>query len=119
MGADTKAFDAMIKHIKMSINTFAPARIVKYYPGEKAEADIEILFKYQVDGAGNTARYPMINRVPVMNEVRKDLKPGQEVFVAFAQRALDNMQNVPFDPGFQRMFSISDAVVIGTWGVVK
>jgi hypothetical protein len=116
MSKETQAFDAVIKNIKLSINTFAPARIVNYYPGVKAEADIEILFKYQVDSYGNTARYAMVNRVPVMNEVKTTLQPNDMVFVAFAQRALDNLQEVPFDPGFRSMFAIKDAVVIGSWG---
>jgi hypothetical protein len=116
VGVETNAFDAVIKNVKMSINTFAPARIIKYYPGAKAEADIEILFKYQIDKEGNTTRYPMISGVPVLNEVKTGLTPGDMVFVAFAQRALDNLQDVPFDPGFMHMFSIKDAVVIGSWG---
>lgn len=116
MGVESRAFDAVIKNIKISMNTFAPARIVKYYPGVKAEADIEILFKYQIDKEGNTTKYPMITGVPVLNEVKTTLEPGDVVFVAFAQRALDNLQTVPFDPGFAHMFAIKDAVVIGSWG---
>jgi hypothetical protein len=113
MGKDTKFFDGFANYIKLSIHTFAPARIVAYYEDTK-EADIEILFM-SADTNGNLAKYPMIPKVPVLRHVGL-LSSNDVVFVAIAERALDNLQNTPFDPDSVRMHDLRDAVVIGAWG---
>ncbi|MGM0806529.1 MAG: hypothetical protein ACQET8_17445 [Bacillota bacterium] len=50
-------------------------------------------------------------------ELIPSLKKGDIVFVAFAQRALDNLQSKPFDPGTIRKHDIRDAVVLGVHGL--
>lgn len=45
------------------------------------------------------------------------LKKEDTVFVAFAERALDNLQKKPFNPEFHRMFNVQDAVIIGGFGL--
>lgn len=146
MGNETRAIDTVIKHIKFSIHTFAPARVVSF-DENKQEADIELLFM-AVDSQGRTSKHPLIPAVPVLgmrykvssytasitglydedgavNGSRATIQPTQTivhtpflekddiVFVAFSERAIDNLQGRPFDPGFRRMFDTRDAVVIG------
>lgn len=146
MSESTKLFDGFARHIKLSIHTFAPARIISYDKA-KQEAVIELLFK-SVDRDGNAESYPPIEKVPVLG-MRYELassgvnisgllangtnvnganatlssreplvmipsfKPNDIVFVAFADRALDNLQNKPFDPDSHRTHSLVDAVIIG------
>lgn len=64
MGIQTQTIDNLIKHIKLSIHTGMPARVVAYNEA-KREADIELLFM-QVDVYGNEVKYPLIVGVPVM-----------------------------------------------------
>lgn len=163
MAKETRFFDGFARHIKLSIHTFAPARIISY-DKVKQEATVELLFK-SVDQEGNAESYPPIEGVPVLG-MRYDLtqsieveidnltveqyvvyadggftsggteikdvdgengrirfkqplnltpsfKPNDIVFVAFAERALDNLQNKPFDPDSHRTHSLVDAVIIG------
>lgn len=146
MAKETRFFDGFARHIKLSIHTFAPARILSY-DKVKQEAVIELLFK-SVDQDGNAESYPPIEKVPVLG-MRYELassgvnisgllangtnvnganatlssreplvltpfyKPNDVVFVAFAERALDNLQNKPFDPDSHRTHSLVDAVIIG------
>jgi hypothetical protein len=147
MSKETQAIDTLIKHIKLSIHTFAPARVVSFNES-KQEADIEVLFM-AVDKYGGTSKYPLIPAVPVLgmrykikqaypatvtgltdedgsvNGSAATIKPKQEVvytphllpgdivFVAFSERAIDNLQAKPFDPGYRRMFDMRDAVIVG------
>lgn len=146
MGTDTRAIDTIIKHIKFSIHTFAPARVVAF-DESKQEADIELLFM-AVGFNGQTSKHPLIPAVPVLgmrykvseykanitglydedgtvNGSNATVRPTQTivhtpflekddiVFVAFSERAIDNLQGRPFDPGYRRMFDMRDAVVIG------
>lgn len=47
-------------------------------------------------------------------EYYPSLKPGDEVWVNFAERALDNwVGNTPFDPEYNRTHDIRDAVIVG------
>jgi hypothetical protein len=114
MGKETRFFDAFEKRIKLSIHTFAPGRVVRYYSTTK-EADIELLFM-SADKNGVLAKYPLIQKAPVLKHVGV-LSENDVVFVAFSERALDNLQNKPFDPGTRRMHDVRDAVVIGAWDV--
>lgn len=152
MGADTRFVDALENRIKLSIHTFAPARVVRYYESTK-EADLEILFM-SADKNGLLSKYPMIVKAPVLGmrfktkssysasvsglidslggsvngsnanifpkeeiEYIPFLKPGDVVFVAFAERAIDNLQKQPFDPQFRRTHDLRDAVVLGVWDI--
>lgn len=110
MANDTRFIDALSQRIRLSIHTFAPARVVRYHAGTK-EADIELLFM-TVDKSGASERYPLIERAPVLKHVGA-LSANQVVFVAFAERALDNMQAQPFAPDSHRMHDVRDAVVLG------
>lgn len=110
MANDTRFIDALSKRIRLSVHTFAPARVVRYYSGSK-EADIELLFM-SVDKSGATEKYPLVERAPVLKHVGA-LSANQVVFVAFAERALDNLQSRPFDPDAHRMHDVRDAVVLG------
>lgn len=149
MSTTTQGVRAIMHNIKMSIHTFAPAKVLSFDEA-KQEANIELLFM-QVDRTGRTSKYPMIVGVPVLGMrykvdeypatitgLTKDgavdgsaanitpkreivykpfLKPGDVVFVAFAERALDNLQKKPFNPEFHRMFDVQDAVIIGGFGL--
>ena len=112
MGADTRFVDALEKRIKLSLHTFAPARVVKYYSTTK-EADLEILFM-SADKGGALSKYPLIVKAPVLKHVGV-INAGDVVFVAFAERAIDNLQKQPFDPQFRRTHDLRDAVVLGVW----
>lgn len=147
MSVETGGIDALIKHIKLSMHTFMPARVISFNEA-KQEADIELLFA-QVDRSGKATKYPPILGAPVMGmrykvyeeypaevkgtkyegqpvdggsatikhkqeiEYKPFLKKDDVVFVAFAERALDNLQNKPFNPEYRRMFDVVDAVVLG------
>lgn len=64
MSIPTRGIDAIIEHIKLSIHTSGPARVISYNES-KQEADIELLFM-QVDKDGKASKYPMIPAVPVL-----------------------------------------------------
>lgn len=112
MTKQTEFFRAFEKRIRLNIHTFLPARVVRFYPATM-EADLELLFT-QIDNDGQSDRYPLIERAPVLKHVGL-LSSGAVVFVAIAERALDNLQSRPFDPESSRMHDLRDAVVIGEW----
>lgn len=112
MTKQTEFFKAFDRRIRLQVHTFLPARVVAYYGGTK-EADLEILFQ-QVSLDGEADRYPVIERAPVLKHVGP-LTEGAVVFVACAERAIDNLQERPFDPDSYRMHDLRDAVVIGEW----
>lgn len=110
MANDTRFIDALSQRIRLSVHTFAPARVVRYHTGSR-EADIELLF-LTVDKSGASEKYPLIERAPVLKHVGA-LSANQVVFVAFSERSLDNLQAQPFDPDSHRMHDVRDAVVLG------
>lgn len=103
-------FDQLKRSVRLAVHTTAPARVVRYDASAK-EADIELLFM-TVYKDGSTERYPLIEGAPVLKHVGA-LAKGDVVFVAFSERALDNLQKEPFDPDASRMHDIRDAVVLG------
>lgn len=139
MAKDTKFLDAFARQIKLSIHTMAPAKVVKY-DENKQRADIQLLFM-TVYKDGTKEPYRLLEDVPVMFQrfkinkgqpftaiingvlktvqVEQDLvytpflRAGDIVWVGFAERALDNLTNRPFDPEFHRTHSVQDAVVLG------
>lgn len=122
MGADTRFFDQLIRTIKLSIHTIAPARVLSFNES-KQTADIELLF-LSLDNDGDLTKQPPIEDVPVLgmrykvngsvNQYTPYLKKNDVVFVGFAERALDNLEGPKvFDPEFSRMHSYSDAIVLG------
>jgi hypothetical protein len=112
MAAENRFFESLVHSIKMSIHTNVPCLVVRYYP-DTWEADLEVLFK-QVVKSGATFKYPMILRAPVLEHVGA-LLVGDVVFCGVSERALDNLQRVPFDPEFSRTHDLKDCVVIGKW----
>jgi hypothetical protein len=63
-----------------------------------------------IDGSGATIQPTQeIEYVPF-------LKAGDVVFCGVSERAIDNLQKVPFDPKFSRTHDPRDIVVIGIWG---
>jgi len=112
MSAESRAFDALKQQILLSINTFMPCRVLSYNSCAKT-CEVEPLFM-NMDRFGNVDKQPPIIEVPVLSHVGTLIK-NDMVFVAFAQRALDNLQNKPFNPESTRMFHLTDAVVIGKW----
>jgi hypothetical protein len=139
MAKDTKFLDAFARQIKLSIHTIAPAKVVRFKENER-KADIQLLFM-TVYADGTKEPYGMIEDVPVLYQrfklnqgqsftatingvtqtvqVEQDLvytpflRPGDIVMVGFAERALDNLTDRPFDPEFHRTHSVQDAVVLG------
>jgi hypothetical protein len=139
MAKDTKFLDAFARQIKLSIHTIAPAKVVRFKENER-KADIQLLFM-TVYADGTKEPYGMIEDVPVlyqrfklnkgqsfaakingvtqMVQIEQDLvytpflRAGDIVLVGFAERALDNLTNRPFDPEFHRTHDVQDAVVLG------
>jgi hypothetical protein len=112
MALEDRFANILMRNIKLSLHTFVPARVVKYYSSTK-EADLEILFKQVVKG-GSTHNYPMIQKAPVLKHVGA-LAVNDVVFCGVSERALDNLQRVPFNPEFSRTHDLRDCVVIGVW----
>ncbi|WP_446662945.1 Gp138 family membrane-puncturing spike protein [Geobacillus sp. CCR] len=122
MAKDTKFLDAFARQIKLSIHTIAPAKVVRFHE-EKRTADIQLLFM-TVYADGTKEAYGMLEDVPVMFQRFKVdsgspatympyLQPGDIVVVGFAERALDNLTDRPFDPEYHRTHSVQDAIVLG------
>lgn len=127
MSAETNYTDMILHLTKLTLHTYAPAKVLEFYESEQA-ADIELLFM-SADRAGSLMKYPIILRAPVqgMRYKIKDptlapdkeldfvpfLKPGDIVTVAFAERAIDNLQKIPFNPEFRRTHNIKDAIITG------
>ena len=139
MAKDTKFLDAFARQIKLSIHTIAPAKVVRFKENER-KADIQLLFM-TVYADGTKEPYGMIEDVPVLYhrfklnkgqsftatingvtqtvQVEQDLvytpflRAGDIVLVGFAERALDNLTNKPFDPEFHRTHDVQDAIVLG------
>lgn len=129
MAAETKFFDELGRVLKLSIHTFAPARVLSFNYS-KQEADIELLF--MSNSGGVLEKIPMIPGVPVLSmryrieesngtsytrTYKSDLRAGDVVFVAFCERAIDNLSSQPFDPEYRRTHDYRDAVIIGGWGL--
>lgn len=116
MSAETKFVDYLTKNIKMQIHTNVPARVISFDASTKPpEADVEVLFKTK-DNAGKLSNYPLIQSAPVLKHVG-DLKKGDVVYLSIAERAMDDLQKVPFDPDMQRMFNLNDAVIVGVFDI--
>ena len=139
MAKDTKFLDAFARQIKLSIHTIAPAKVVRFKENER-KADIQLLFM-TVYADGTKEPYGMIEDIPVLYQrfklnqgksftakingvtqtiqVEQDLvftpflRAGDIVLVGFAERALDNLTNKPFDPEFHRKHDVQDAVILG------
>lgn len=147
MSAETNYTDMILHLTKLTLHTYAPAKVLEFYEDEQA-ADIELLFM-SADRTGALRKYPIILKAPVQGmrykipnpfpaditglvgfhgdvnggaavvapskeiEFVPFLKPGDIVTVAFAERAMDNLQDEPFDPQFKRTHNIKDAIITG------
>ncbi|AOH54493.1 hypothetical protein ABE28_009020 [Peribacillus muralis] len=114
MSSESLFIENLIKNIMLQIHTNLPARVISYDGSTKPpEADIEILFMSK-SKSGELSKYPLVQSVPCLRHVGPLIK-GDVIQVAVAERAMDELQNVPFDPGMRRMFNLNDAVVIGVF----
>lgn len=114
MSSESKFVDNIIKNVMLQIHTNLPARVISYDGSAKPpEADIEILFMSK-SKSGELNKYPLIQSAPCLRHVGPLVK-GDVVQVAVAERAMDELQKVPFDPGMRRMFNLNDAIVIGVY----
>jgi hypothetical protein len=121
MSKETTFTDNLIRSIKLSINTLAPAKIVKFNEAERT-ASIEVLFMTK-NKDGTLDKLPMIENVPVVGQKFKEdgsvkvytpyLEPNDIVFVGFCQRSLDNLGPNHFDPGMKRTHDMAYAIVLG------
>lgn len=114
MSAESKFVENIMKNIMLQIHTNLPARVVSYNASAKPpEADIEILFMSKSTN-GELNKYPMVQSAPCLRHVGPLVK-GDVVFVSVAERSMDELQKVPFDPGMRRMFNLNDAVITGVF----
>ena len=105
-----KMFSQVFNEYLLNLHTAMPCTVIVYYEDER-KADLAPLFtrKRKKDGVVIESAYPLIEKAPVLKHVVKDepLKPGDEVFVVFAERALDFAGN--------RRHDLTDAVVVGVF----
>jgi hypothetical protein len=111
MANDDKFFTNLIREIGLQLYVSAPARVVSV---NGSKADVKPLFKMKnVDG--NLQEHSIIQGVHILKHVGT-VHVGDVVHLNFTDRALDNMNgNQTFDPGFTRIHSINDAVIVGVY----
>lgn len=133
------SFEGFKQEIMLSINTLAPAKIIKYDSNKKI-ADIQPLF-LTADKSDNLYKQSPIYDVPVLDHCTgidmfenytcgdpnctcdsvlqqyaqwRKLKAGDLVFYIPAQRSLANLNGVEFiDPDSFKFMSSNDAVIVG------
>lgn len=111
MANDDRFFTNFIREIGLNLYVSAPARVVNIYG---AKADVKPLFKIK-DKDGNVQEQPVILGAHILKHVGA-INVGDVVHLNFTDRALDNMNgNQTFDPGFTRLHSINDAVIVGVY----
>lgn len=110
MSDSSKAFDNFAHYIKLQVHTNQPARVIQYYPNTRPpSADIEYLFMSK-DKDGTLSKQAMVESIPIARHVGELIK-GDVVWVSIAERAMDDLQRVPFDPGMRRMFNPNDGLI--------
>ena len=111
MANDDKFFTNLIREIGLNLYVSAPARVVNVYG---SQADVKPLFKMK-DVNGNLQEHSIIQGAHILKHVGP-INVGDVVHLNFTDRALDNMNgNQTFDPGFTRIHSINDAVIVGVY----
>lgn len=114
LSSESRFVENVIKNIMLQVHTNQPARVIKYFPDTKPpSADIEYLFMAR-DKQGDLSKHAMVEAVPVVRHVGPLVK-GDVVWVEIAERAMDDFQKVPFDPGMRRMFNLNDGVITGVF----
>lgn len=112
MAKDDRFFSEFIREIGIHLFVAGPARVLKVNGNHTV--DIKLLYKTK-DEDGNIEEHPSILEAPILKHVGA-VNPGDVVWVNFGDRALDNMNgNYSFDPGFTRLHSINDAVIVGVF----
>ena len=111
MSKGTQFFERFARSIKLDIHTNLPARVVVYH-ADAEEADVLPLF-LQVYPDGETAEYPLLTNVPILEHVKVPLEKGDVVRLSIMERAIDELQAQPFDPDSRRLFDLRDAVIDG------
>lgn len=125
MAKDTNFFDMMERRLKLGLHTSGPAKVIAF-DEDNLTADIELLHMTK-DGDGDLESYPLIMDAPVLGAKFKAknangdiveyipfLEPGDQVYVCFAERAIDNWEGPnKFDPDYMRTHDIRDAVIVG------
>ena len=101
MSSADKFFEQIFNEHLTNLNTSMPCEVVEYHSDEH-KADIQPKFKRKKGNEIND--YPIIKKAPILEHVG-ELETGDEVFVVFAQRALDYVGN--------RRHDLTDAVIIG------
>lgn len=124
MSKTTKYFDALKMNLLTSINTAMPCKILSYDEAT-CTAKIQPLFKVKEVGQPEKALKPIENVPALKQKYRVNdgsvqeyvpvYEAGNVVLVVFAQRAIDDaLQGKMTYPG-TRMFSLTDAVIVGVW----
>lgn len=112
MANDDKFYSMLIREIGLQLFFAAPARIIKVY--DNHTADIKPLFKTE-DNEGNVQERSPVLGARILEHVGV-LEPGDVVHVNFTDRSIDNLKdNQTFHPGFLRVHSINDAVIVGRY----
>lgn len=113
MAYDDKFFSELTRSVGLQIYASAPARVTKVY-GYKA--DIKPLFKVKKKD-GSLVEHALVLGAHILKHVGT-VNVGDVVHVNFTDRALDNLRNnQTFDPGFTRIHSMNDAVIVGVYQV--
>ncbi len=113
MAYDDKFFSSLIRAIGLNLYVSAPARVVNV---NGSEADVKPLFKRQGND-GSLEEHPIILGAHILKHVGT-LHVGDVVHLNFTDRALDNLNgNKTFNPGFTRLHSINDAVIVGVYQI--
>lgn len=111
MANDDKFFNNLIRGIGLQLFVSAPARVVSV---NGSKADVKPLFKFK-DTEGNLHEYSVVKGAHILKHVGP-VNIGDVVHLNFTDRALDNLNgNQTFDPGFTRLHSINDAVIVGVY----
>jgi ATP sulfurylase len=111
LASDDKFFNDLIRGIGLQLFVSAPARVVSV---NGSRADVKILFKFK-DKEGNIQEHSVIQGARILKHVGP-INVGDVVHLNFTDRALDNLNgNQTFDPGYTRIHSINDAVIVGVY----
>lgn len=112
MASDNKFYSMLMREIGLHLYVAAPARVIKVHSDHTA--DIKPLFKTR-DEDDHVQEHSPVMGAPILKHVGT-VNTGDVVWVNFADRALDHMQgNKTFEPGFNRLHSINDAVIVGVF----
>lgn len=114
MSEMSKFFSKYKNELLLSINTLAPAKVIRYNHDTK-RADIQPLFLV-ADTDDNLHKQSLIEDAPVLKHCQGNITIGCLVFYICAQRSLANLRGTNYiDPDSHTFFSDNDAVVVGVF----